>query len=316
MRSGAEPTGASFAGSPAPAPPAPPSRERRPPLRSATGAFPAMSVMRVLSLVAGIVLVVTALASTTGRRADAGAARDRQLESTADLLVEQLDATVGRAAAALGVATVDTPIERIADAAGLPVCSVVDGHRACTTDVAGLVPLASFDAVLDAAGAERGPVAAVVPGTLHLAVAIDQGERQLVVAADLATEGLSPDATVAIVPVADEPLLSARTVADRRVFATPSTVEFEGRAARGAGHRTVGRPPHRRRALVVRRAARDRCAARAGRPRRDGRRAPLAAASGDDRRARPGCRTATSSHGGRRRCSRASLGSGPRHACS
>ena len=73
-----------------------------------------------------------------------------------------------------------------------------------------------------------GPVAAVVPGTLHLAVAIDQGERQLVVAADLATEGLSPDATVAIVPVADEPLLSARTVADRRVFATPSTVEFEG----------------------------------------------------------------------------------------
>ncbi len=115
--------------------------------------------MRVLSLVAGIALLVTGLASTIGRRADVGDARDQRLETTADLLTEQLDATVTRVDRRAGVATPDTTIERLAAAIGLSVCAVTDRSTArCTSDIERLVPGASADAAVAAARGQPDPV--------------------------------------------------------------------------------------------------------------------------------------------------------------
>src|SRR6185295_18932864 len=107
-----------------------------------------MRVMRVLSLVAGIALLVTGLASTIGRRAEVGQSRDRQLETSAELLTEQLAGLVTRATAALGVAAADTTVERLGDATALPVCALTDGDRECTTDIDRLVPPGSADAAV------------------------------------------------------------------------------------------------------------------------------------------------------------------------
>ena len=183
--------------------------------------------MRVLSLVAGIALLVTGLASTIESRRDVADARDERLESTADLLTEQLDATVTRATAALGVATADTTIERLAGAVGLPVCAVADGDRACTSDIVRLVPQRSVDAAVEAAAGHADPVAVVVPDSLRAVVALDQGERVVLVAADVDASTLPTGITARLVPVAAEPLLAARTSGTQRMFATPSLVEFD-----------------------------------------------------------------------------------------
>ena len=182
--------------------------------------------MRVLSLVAGIALLVTGLASTIGRRADVADARDQRLETTADLLTEQLDATVSRATAALGVATTDTTIERLAAAIALPVCVVAAGDRACTSDIDRIVPRVSADAAVVAARGQPDPVASVVPDSLGAVVALDQGTRVLVVAAAVDEPTVPSGISARLVPVADEPLLVARTSGDVRMFATPSLIEF------------------------------------------------------------------------------------------
>ena len=184
--------------------------------------------MRVLSFVAGIVLLVTGLASIVGRRADVSDARDQRLETTADLLAEQLDATVTRATAALGVATADTTIERLADAIGLPVCAITGSARTCTTPVDRIVPQTSVDEAVAAALGQPDPVALVVPDSLRLVVAADQDERTLLVTADIDASTLPSGTTARLVPVADEPLLSARSSDGQRMFATPSLVEFDG----------------------------------------------------------------------------------------
>ena len=73
--------------------------------------------MRVVSLVAGIALLVTGLAVAIGRRAEVGATRDQRLESSAELLTEQLDATVARVDRRARPSPPPTrPIERLADA--------------------------------------------------------------------------------------------------------------------------------------------------------------------------------------------------------
>ncbi len=185
--------------------------------------------MRVLSFVAGIALVVTALASLIGRRHDVGVERDRRLETTADLLTEQLDATVARATAALAVSSAAVPIERLADAVGLPVCEVRGTARACTSDVGAIVPAAAFASTVTAAAGQPVAVAAVVPGSLGGAVALDQVTRTVVVAITVAADPSTVPAgmTAGLVPVATEPLMRARTSAGVRMFATPSMVEFD-----------------------------------------------------------------------------------------
>src|SRR5215213_4685422 len=142
-----------------------------------------MRVMRVLSLVAGIALLVTGLASTVGRRADVAEARDQRLETSAELLTEQLDAAITRATAALGVATSSTTIERLADAIGLPVCAATAAARACTSEIERLAPQASVDAAAVAARGQPAPVVVAVPDSLRAVVALDQGGRVLLVAA-------------------------------------------------------------------------------------------------------------------------------------
>src|SRR5215216_3164618 len=104
-----------------------------------------MRVMRVLSLVAGIALLVTGLASTVGRRADVAEARDQRLETSAELLTEQLDAAITRATAAA---------------------------RACTSEIERLAPQASVDAAAVAARGQPAPVVVAVPDSLRAVVAL------------------------------------------------------------------------------------------------------------------------------------------------
>ncbi len=183
--------------------------------------------MRVLSLVAGVALVVTGLATLVGRRHELGAERDRRVETAADLVTSQLDATVARIAAVLAVATPDTPAERIADALGLAVC-VVDDDRSCPPNISPIVPATSLAAALAAAARQPEPVVVVVPNSQRVLIAADRDGRRLVVPAELDTSPLPPGMSATLVPVAREPLLAALTIGAARTYATPSTVEYEG----------------------------------------------------------------------------------------
>jgi diguanylate cyclase (GGDEF)-like protein len=110
------------------------------------------------------------------------------------------------------------------------VCSTVAGGTTCSTGS----PAADDDAVTAAVGASAQlgvPVAVVAAAgdgsAERVVVAVDQGERQLYVTASLETARLPEGARAELVPVAEEPLLRARTVGAERTFAAPSMVEFE-----------------------------------------------------------------------------------------
>jgi diguanylate cyclase (GGDEF)-like protein len=211
-----------------------------------------MRVMRVLSLVAGVALIVSGLASLLGRRADLGAERDRRLETSAELVTTQLDASVSRITAAFAVATGATTVDQLADALAVPVCELTPSGRACSSDMSRLVPEATFTAAGDAAARGSKPVVLPVPHAMRVAVAARQGERRLVAPAQLDTSRLPAGMIASLVPLAAEPLLSPRTSGAVRMFAVPSMVEYEGgpRAVRtatpAAVHLTGGE-----RALVV-----------------------------------------------------------------
>jgi diguanylate cyclase (GGDEF)-like protein len=186
--------------------------------------------MRVVSLVAGITLLATGVAALFGRRAEVGEERDQRLETAAELVTTQLDATVARIGAVLAVAGPDAAVAAIGDALALPVCSTVAGGTTCSTGS----PAADDDAVTAAVGASAQlgvPVAVVAAAgdgsAERVVVAVDQGERQLYVTASLETARLPEGARAELVPVAEEPLLRARTVGAERTFAAPSMVEFE-----------------------------------------------------------------------------------------
>jgi diguanylate cyclase (GGDEF)-like protein len=183
--------------------------------------------MRVLSLVAGIALIVTGMATLVVRHHEVGVERDRRLETAADVVTNQLDATVARVASVLAVASPNTPVGRLADALGLPVCAVGD-ERDCSSDISRTVPPAAFASVLAAAAGQPGPVALVVPNSQHIVVAAEQDGRRLIVPTELDTSTLPPGTAATLVPVAREPLLAPRTSGAVRMYATPSTVEFEG----------------------------------------------------------------------------------------
>jgi diguanylate cyclase (GGDEF)-like protein len=195
-----------------------------------------MRVMRVLSLVAGVALIVSGLASWLGRRADLGAERDRRLETSAELLTTQLDASVARITAAFAVATEATAVDQLADALAVPVCEVTLTGRACSSDVSRQVPGATFSAAVDAAAREPRPVVLPVPHALRVVVAVGQGERRLIAPAELDTSPLPAEMIASLVPLSTEPLLSPRTSGAVRMFAVPSMVEYDGgpRAVRTA----------------------------------------------------------------------------------
>lgn len=187
-----------------------------------------MRFMRVVSLVAGITLLAAGIASLIGRRAEVGEERDRRLESSASLLTAQLDATIGRLAAALTVATADTPLDRLADAVAGPVCSVTDGVWSCSSSSAeALADQDTAVSTLDAAGRNAGPVVVVDSVSGRVLVAADHGARRIIATAELDTADLPADMTAVLVPVAHEPLLRARTSGGQRLYASPSLVEFE-----------------------------------------------------------------------------------------
>ncbi|MET0145935.1 MAG: GGDEF domain-containing protein [Ilumatobacteraceae bacterium] len=194
--------------------------------------------MRVVSLIAGIALLATGLASILGRRADVGHERDRRLESAAQMVAAQLDAGIARIDAVLAVSTVLTPVDVIGDALALPVCSVPATAGATATACSAGEPLAAdASAVAAALAASRPGEPAVVVAAAdgrpdgpadHVVVAVDQGERQLYVA--VALESPVPGGTTAqLVAVDGETLLRPHTMGGERRFATPSIVEFEDR---------------------------------------------------------------------------------------
>ena len=188
---------------------------------------------RVISLVAGITLLVIGLAALLGRRAEVRNERDQRLASSAELVTARLDATVARITAALAVATPETPVDLLADALAMPVCAVDDdGAGACSSTSFDLAPDAAVTAAIDAASGQPAPVVLVAPppgddGPPGVLVAVDQGERALLAAAALDTADLPGDTSAMLVPVAGEPLLRARTAGDVRAYAAPSLVEFE-----------------------------------------------------------------------------------------
>ena len=88
------------------------------------------------------------------------------------------------------------------------------------------MPRVSVDAAVAATRGQPDPVASVVPDSLGAVVALDQGTRVLVVAAAVDEPTVPSGISARLVPVADEPLLVARTSGDVRMFATPSLIEF------------------------------------------------------------------------------------------
>jgi diguanylate cyclase (GGDEF)-like protein len=188
--------------------------------------------MRVVSLVAGITLLVTGAAALFGRRAEVREERDDRLAASADLVTTQLDATIARITAALAVAGPATPVDVLADALAMPVCAVgPSGDGACASTSFDLAPDDAVTAALSAADGQAQPVVLVAPapGTdapVGVLVAADQGERTLLAAAALATADLPPGTTAELVPIDGEPVLRPRSIDDRRAYAVPSRVEF------------------------------------------------------------------------------------------
>jgi diguanylate cyclase (GGDEF)-like protein len=192
-----------------------------------------MRFMRAVSLLAGIILLATGLAGLLDRRAEVGRDRDQRLESTAAAVAAQLDATIARITAVLAVATPETPVEQLADALAMPVCTVPeDGASSCSSTSSDLAPDDDVTRALVAADGHRAPVAVVATapgrdGPARVLVAFDQGDRTLLAAAGLETRDLPPGTSAVLVPVPGELLLRARAVGDDRAYATPSLVEFE-----------------------------------------------------------------------------------------
>ena len=185
--------------------------------------------MRVVSLIAGITLLATGIAAVIGLRGDVGEERDRRLETSAELLVAQLDATIARIGAVLTVATPETDVATIGDALALPVCAIVSGTSSCSTGSPAAADDGAVAAALEASSRRGVPAVAVAAedGTAdHVVVGVEQGARRLYVVASLDPSTLPADMDAELVPVADEPLLRARTVDGDRMFAAPSMVEF------------------------------------------------------------------------------------------
>ncbi|MET0579726.1 MAG: GGDEF domain-containing protein [Ilumatobacteraceae bacterium] len=190
--------------------------------------------MRVVSLIAGITLLATGIAALVGRRAEVGQERDRGLEAAAELLVGRLDDTVTRVGSVLTVATPQTTIGGLGDALALPVCGEVGGTTTCSagssvpSDVSAVADAlaASARQVVPVAVVARDPSAADATGD-HVVVAVDPGSRRLYVVVALDTSTLADDDRAELVPVAPEPLLRPHTVDGRRVYSTPSMVEFD-----------------------------------------------------------------------------------------
>ncbi len=192
-----------------------------------------MRLMRVISLVAGITLLAIGLAALLGRRAEVARERDQRLESSADLVTAELDATIARITAAMAVSTVDTPVEQLAGALGMPVCAVDEtGTGACSSTSFDLAPDDAVTAALDAAAGQPAPVVLVAPapgsdGPAGVLVASDQGARTLLAAAALYTADLPTGTSAQLVPAAGEPMLRARSIGTARAYASPSLVEFD-----------------------------------------------------------------------------------------
>lgn len=186
----------------------------------------------MVSLVAGITLLVTGLASLLERRAEVGDERDQRLEVSAELIAGRLDATVARITAAMAVATADTPLELLADALATPVCVVDDdGPVSCSAASPAVASGATITIAVTAASGQPVPVVVATAGAADrpagATVASDQGDRTILAAAVLDAGGL-PDGTVAsLVPVERETLLRPQTVDSMRTYAAPSMVEFD-----------------------------------------------------------------------------------------
>ena len=262
--------------------------------------------MRVVSLIAGITLLVAGIAGLLGRRDQLGAERDRQLATTAELTAAQLDETLARISAVLTVATIGHRRQPARQRAGPPgLRGRRRTARSCSSPPT--VAAADIEAALDASiGVPAGPSSSWTapdgPPATDVVVAIDQGG---------APPARQHDARRLRPPRRD----------DRR----PRARRRRAAAAGADGRRTTARTPCRRSSSST--TARGPCARRrppsvrltteerwlvgaqlavgavlaAARPRRDARRAPLAAAPGDDRRADRAARTAPSSSDGRPR---------------
>lgn len=83
-----------------------------------------MRFIRVASLVAGVVLLLTGIADVIGRRAELAESRDRALESAAALAAARTDAGIARIAAVLAIAPADTTVEQLAALLGAATCHV------------------------------------------------------------------------------------------------------------------------------------------------------------------------------------------------
>ena len=187
--------------------------------------------MRVVSLIAGITLLATGIAAVIGRRADVGEERDRRLETTAELLVAQLDATIARIGAVLTVATPETDVATIGDALALPVCAIVSGTVVVLDRISGRgrrrCRRRGPRGVVAAAASRPSPSR---PRTGRLTTSSSASTRVPAgcTSSPRSTRRRSPPTCDAeLVPVADEPLLRARTVDGDRMFAAPSMVEFD-----------------------------------------------------------------------------------------
>ena len=185
--------------------------------------------MRVVSLIAGITLLVTGIAALLGRREQLGDERDRQLATTAELTAAQLDETLARISAVLTVATPATDVGELGEALALPVCAVEAGRTSCSSPAGPTDP--GVETALAASTGAGRPVVVVAAQdgapAADVVVAIDQGTRQLFARTTLDVARLPAGTTAGLVPVDDEPLLRARTVGSDRSYAVPSMVEFE-----------------------------------------------------------------------------------------
>jgi hypothetical protein len=91
------------------------------------------------------------------------------------------------------------------------VGAITAGDRTRTVDVSLLLPHGSVDAPVAAASGRPAQVVGVVPGSLRAVVALDQSGRTLLVVADVDHATSPVGFSDRLVPVADEPLLIART---------------------------------------------------------------------------------------------------------
>ena len=190
--------------------------------------------LRVASLVAGVVVLVMAVAGIVGRRADRSIERDRQLETAAEHVVGRIDADLARVSAALQVATPDTTARDLADALGRGVCSVADGEPSCSAEQIAGVPALAVAAALLAANGQADPVAVVATTpsapagpAIGVLVAVDHGVRHLVVAVPVDTSALVGATTAELVAVGGAPLFRSVTVDGVRRYAAGSMVEFD-----------------------------------------------------------------------------------------